>query len=124
MPPHVLHYAARLNSGVRPLLEFIASMLKPAPLCEDLERVLTHELHAGNVLIYGPAIGDWPDSGSVFAQLKNDFAFPVGDLPEFISQSICNDPHYGWYYELACTNHSHVLVAGPPRPGKPMWAKV
>ncbi|HEX7803983.1 MAG TPA: hypothetical protein VF471_14630 [Pseudoxanthomonas sp.] len=99
-------------------------MREKAPLCPELAAVLKYELGHGNSLAYGPAAGDWPSPGSVFAQLQQDFSIPKTTLSDGLELAICDDPHYGWYHELYCHKHEHLLVAGKPRPGQPMRAKV
>ncbi|WP_431478777.1 hypothetical protein [Massilia eburnea] len=89
--------------------------------CEDLAAILKKELANGNSLTEPPTVTDWPNRGSVFAHLAKDLTTPQNALPEIIEASICNDPHYGWYQELFCRRHQHLLVAGIPRHGQPMW---
>ncbi|MGW8394175.1 hypothetical protein [Pseudoduganella sp. HUAS MS19] len=89
--------------------------------CEELAPILARELASGNSLSEKPTVTDWPSKGSVFAHLSKDLAIPKAALPDIIEASICNDPHYGWYQELFCPKHQHLLVAGMPKPGLPMW---
>lgn len=89
--------------------------------CEDLAAILAKELANGNALTEKPTVTDWPSRGSVFAHLSKDLTTPKSALPDIIEASICNDPHYGWYQELFCRKHQHLLVAGSPKPGLPMW---
>ncbi|WP_028101706.1 hypothetical protein [Pseudoduganella violaceinigra] len=90
-------------------------------LCAELAAILAKELANGNSLIEKPVVADWPKTGSVFAHLAKDLTTPKSALPDIIEASICNDPHYGWYQELCCRKHQHLLVAGSPKPGQPMW---
>ncbi|WP_437880185.1 hypothetical protein [Pseudomonas sp. LRF_L74] len=90
----------------------------PASLCPELARVLSTELRRGNVLARQPERTDWPARGSVFASLRHDFRSDVRHVPTPLRHGLCNDPHYGWYEELYCEEHGHLLVAGSPRLGK------
>jgi hypothetical protein len=96
---------------------------RDAPLCHELHVLLEQELQLGNVVSQKPYLADWPADGSVFASLVDDFRSPRESFPENVHLTICNDPHYGWYFEAECTIHKHLLVAGSPKPGMPMWTK-
>ncbi|TBV02798.1 hypothetical protein [Phytopseudomonas dryadis] len=87
-------------------------------LCAELTRVLAAELNHGNSLTQQPQRTDWPQPGSLFAALRHDFRSDTRHLPDSLRHGYCNDPHYGWYEELYCSEHHHLLVAGRPRPGK------
>jgi hypothetical protein len=90
-------------------------------LCQELKYILRVELERGNAISEPPNRTDWPELGSVFASLVHDFKTRKNELPTGVVYSICNDPHYGWYGEYFCEIHKHLLVAGAPRPGRPMW---
>ncbi len=94
-----------------------------ASFCDEIESLLANELRLGNVIAQKPYIANWPASGSIFASLEHDFKLPKKDFPANVHLSICNDAHYGWYHEAECTVHKHLLVAGSPKPGLPMWVK-
>lgn len=85
--------------------------------CEDLAAILARELASGNTLTEKPCVTNWPSKGSVFAHLSKDLTTPMNALPDIVEASISNDPHYGWYQELFCRKHQHLLAAGSPRLG-------
>jgi hypothetical protein len=93
----------------------------PSALCPELHAIVQLELARGNQLSQAPELANWPEAGSVFASLKQDFKMRKNEVPETVRYLICNDPHYGWYGEYFCTVHKHLLVSGDPRAGEPMW---
>ncbi|NJB93504.1 hypothetical protein GGR72_001830 [Xanthomonas arboricola] len=94
-----------------------------APLCPELEAVVAQEIARGNMVEREPVLCDWPEPGSVVAHLRSCLSTPKDELPPGLATAICNDPHYGWYNEVFCSIHKHLLTAGLPRPGEPMWVK-
>lgn len=97
--------------------------LRPEPegFCPELKSILEKELALGNALSGEPELVGWPEAESVFAALVMDFKTPINELPQGVVYTICNDPHYGWYGELYCETHKHLLVSGSPKLGKRMW---
>lgn len=87
-------------------------------LCAELAAVLARELRSGNRLGQAPHRAGWPQPDSLFAALRDDFKSDLAHLPACLQHGYCNDPHYGWYEELYCRDHHHLLVAGAPKPGR------
>jgi len=81
-------------------------------LCPELNKILNKEIKNGNKLLRKPYLSEWPDKKTVWAELKNNFTIDIANLPENIEYTICNDIHYGWYADLYCIEHKHVLAAG------------
>lgn len=87
-------------------------------LCSELAAILERELRLGNRLGQAPHRAGRPQADSLFAALRQDFKSDLSQLPPSVQHGHCNDPHYGWYEELYCREHHHLLVAGVPRPGR------
>ncbi|PPU68333.1 hypothetical protein XpiCFBP4643_09770 [Xanthomonas pisi] len=93
------------------------------PLCPELAAVVAQEIARGNKVEREPVSCDWPEPGSVIAHLHSSLSVQKAELPSGVATAICNDPHYGWYNEVYCSLHRHLLTAGQARPGEPMWVK-
>ncbi|UUD62517.1 hypothetical protein D16iCDA_12485 [Pseudomonas seleniipraecipitans] len=79
-------------------------------LCRELAAILERELSLGNSLGQAPHRAGWPH-----AALHQDFKSDLSQLPPAVQHGHCNDPHYGWYEQLYCREHHHLLVAGTPK---------
>lgn len=92
-------------------------------LCPELEAVVAQEIARGNMVEREPGLCDWPEPGSLVAHLRSSLSSLNDELPPDLATAICNDPHYGWYNEVFSSVHKHLLTAGLPRPGEPMYVK-
>ena len=73
----------------------------------DLKAILREELAAGNeVLETGRG---WPDADSVFVRLKNPFAAHRATLPDGVSYTEPNDPHW-WKADYTTRSPRHTLA--------------
>ena len=89
--------------------EFVASRDRPAleSLHPDLRAILDAELAAGNSVVETGA--GWPDTDSVFVRLREPFRTKPSPLPDGVTYTEPNDPHW-WKADYSSKSPRHVLA--------------
>lgn len=78
-----------------------------ADLHSDLKAILESELKAGNEVVETGR--GWPDPDSVFVRLRNPFASHPSPLPEGVTYTEPNDPHW-WKADYTTCSPRHTLA--------------
>jgi RimJ/RimL family protein N-acetyltransferase len=89
--------------------QFAATRDRPAleALHPDLRAILDAELAAGNSVLETGA--GWPDGDSVFVRLREPFRTKPSPLPDGVTYTEPNDPHW-WKADYSSKSPRHVLA--------------